>query len=91
MRALAAAGDCGGGAGKRGDPGVDRGCNPGMIRGPPADGSPEAGSGKKSSSRGVDSNANPCMMGGSLGRYGVEGQEGKALRPDLEIFDSVRR
>jgi len=29
-------------------------------------------------------------MGGSLGRYGG-GWKGKALRPILEIFDSVRR
>ena len=55
-------------------PGVDSDANPGMIRGPPADGYGLKRGGKKSSSRGVDSNTNPCMMGGSLGRFGGSGK-----------------
>ena len=87
MRALAAAGGLAGGEGRKAVRlGVDSDVEPGMIRGPAADGLGLMRRGKeKSSSRGVDSNTNPCMMGGSLGRYGerVEGKGAEADSADL--------
>ena len=47
--------------------------------------------GQKRCRHGVDGIEIDCIVVGSLGHFGAATGRGKALRPDLKIFDSVRR
>lgn len=47
--------------------------------------------GQKRFRHGVDGIEIDCIVVGSLGHFGAATGRGKALRPDLKIFDSVRR